>query len=152
MITDVLANAHLYRSLHGRLAAAFDFLQNSDLLNLPLGKTVIDGERLFALVQEYTPKPAAACRLEAHRRYWDVQYVASGTERMCWGNLSQMVVDEPYDTARDVGFFHGAGSLILVPAGSFTVFGPQDVHMPGVALDEAAGLVRKIVVKVEGWT
>lgn len=150
MIIDQLTNVHLYRSLHPRLAAAFDFLQQNDLLALPLGKTVIDGEHVFALVQEYTPKPAAAGRYEAHERYWDVQYVASGVERIGWGNLARMAVTEPYDADRDVGFFAGPGDLLLVPAGTFTVFAPQDVHMPGVAVDESpASRVRKVVVKVD---
>ena len=150
MIIDQLANARLYRGLHPRLAAAFDFLQNNDLLALPLGKTEIDGERVFALVQEYTPKPLAAGRYEAHERYWDVQFVARGVERMGWANIERMAITVPYDAERDVGFFEGSGDLVLVPTGSFTVFAPQDVHMPGLALDESHELlVRKVVVKVE---
>ena len=147
MITDCLANADLYRSLHPRLAAAFDWLRSTDLGRLPLGKTVIDGERLFALIQEYTPKPPELGKFEAHRRYWDVQYVARGVERMGWANLSEMAVSEPYSAERDVAFFTGRGSFIRVPAGSFAIFGPQDVHMPGVLAEEEV-LVRKIVLKV----
>ena len=59
---------------------------------------------------------------------------------------------EPYDAERDVAFFSGTASFIRVPAGSFAIFSPEDVHMPGVAAegDDAAGTVRKIVVKVRG--
>jgi len=58
----------------------------------------------------------------------------------------------PYNAEREVGFFTGKCNFIRVPAGSFTVFAPQDVHMPGVAPadEKAIGIVRKIVVKVEG--
>jgi YhcH/YjgK/YiaL family protein len=153
MILDLLANAPLYRGLPARLVAALEYLQQTELAALPLGKTVIDGERLFALVQEYTPKPASQGKFEAHRRYWDVQYVVSGVERMGWNALSRMAVSEPYSSQRDVAFFVGAGDFFLVPAGTFAVFGPSDVHMPGVAIDDrdAAGqtLVRKVVMKVE---
>ena len=150
MITDRLSNADLYRSLHPRLAAALDWLRATDLAALPLGKTVIDGERLFALIQEYTPKPPDLGKLEAHRRYWDVQYVARGEERMGWVNLAEAAVSEPHSQERDVAFFTGRGNFFRIPAGSFAMFGPQDVHMPGVAPEEGtAGLVRKVVVKVE---
>jgi YhcH/YjgK/YiaL family protein len=152
MILDVLDNAHLYRGLPPRLVAALDFLKNTDLAALSIGKTVIDGERLFALTQEYAPKPAALLKFEAHRRYWDVQYVVSGVERMGWNTLSRMTVSEPHDAERDVAFFRGEGDLFRVPAGTFTIFGPTDVHMPGVAVEEngpLGAMVRKVVLKVE---
>ncbi len=152
MITDRLANAALYRRLHPRLAAALDWLSATDLATVPLGKTLIDGENVFALVQEYTPKDAAQVKLEAHREYWDLQYVVDGAERMGWVNLAEVSVLEPHDAERDVAFFSGTASFVRVPAGSFAVFGPEDVHMPGVCLagEGEAGVVRKIVVKVRG--
>ena len=61
---------------------------------------------------------------------------------------TQMTVSEPHDSERDVAFFRGTGQFVLVPAGYFTIFSPQDVHMPGVAADPL-GIVRKVVVKVE---
>ncbi len=150
MITDLLANADLYRNLHPRLAAALDWLRSTDLASLPLAKTIIDGEHLFALIQEYTPKPPELGKLEAHRRYWDVQYVARGEERMGWVNLVEVTVSEPYSVEREVAFFTGKCNFFRVPAGSFAIFGPQDVHMPGVALEGGpASVVRKVVVKVE---
>ena len=153
MILDVLSNASLYRGLPAGLVEALDFLQQRDLDSLPLGKTAIDGERLFAIVQEYAPRAAALGKFEAHRRYWDVQYVARGAERMGWSTLGRMTVSQPHDAERDVAFFTGPGDWFLVPAGTFAIFSPSDVHMPGVAVDEsnlaAQELVRKIVVKVD---
>jgi biofilm protein TabA len=150
MILDLLSNASLYRGLPARLVAALDFLEAADLAALPLGKTVIDGQRLFALVQEYSPKSAYMLKYEAHRRYWDVQYVISGVERMGWNTLSRMAVSQPHDTERDVAFFTGSGDTFHVPAGTFAIFGPHDVHMPGIEPGGAAvSTVRKIVVKVD---
>src|SRR5262245_36384206 len=151
MILDALENAELYRGLPRRLVAALAYLRAIDLAALPIGKTIIDGERLFALTQEYAPKPAALLKYEAHRRYWDVQYVVRGVERMGWNTLARMTVSEPYSVERDVAFFGGEGDFFHVPAGTFAIFGPQDVHMPGVAIEEvsAVSVVRKIVLKVE---
>ena len=149
MILDTLSNASIYRGLPAGLVAALDFLQATDLAALPLGKTVIDGERLYALVQEYSPKPAEVGKFEAHRRYWDVQYVARGVERIGYSHLSRMTVSEPHSDERDVAFFTGPGDWLYVPEGTFAIFGPSDVHMPGVAVDAAESLVRKIVVKID---
>jgi biofilm protein TabA len=152
MILDVLENGGIYAGLPRQLVAAIEFLRTADLSALPLGKTVIEGERLFALTQEYTPRPAALLKFEAHRRYWDVQYVVSGTERMGWNTVARMTVSEPHDAERDVAFFRGEGDFFRVPAGTFAIFGPSDVHMPGVAIEEAGtagSLVRKVVLKVD---
>jgi YhcH/YjgK/YiaL family protein len=153
MIVDVLDNVDVYRGLPRPLVAGLDFLRRTDLAALACGKHVIDGDRLFALVQEYVPQAAALLKYEAHRRYWDVQYVVSGVERIGWNTLARMTVSEPYDPARDVAFFRGSGDLVLVPAGTFAIFGTSDVHLPGVVAEgdgaASSALVRKVVVKVE---
>ena len=151
MLIDHLSNSPLYASLHPRLAQALEFLRG-DMLALPLGKTVIDGENLFALVQEYQPKREEDCRWEAHRRYWDVQFIAQGAERMGWARTSEMEVTEPHSLERDVAFFAGQGDLLLVPAGCFTIFGPQDCHKPMIepGTPPPHTQVRKVVIKV-GW-
>ena len=150
MVIDRLANASLYVDVLPGLAAAFDWLRTTDLASLPEGKIVIDGEALFAIVAEYTPREPSRCVVEAHRAYWDVQFVAHGEERMGWISLPEAVESVPYSPERDVAFYEAHGtSFVRVPAGCFAIFGPQDVHMPGVAPEPGtAGLVRKIVVKV----
>jgi YhcH/YjgK/YiaL family protein len=75
-----------------------------------------------------------------------VQYVASGSERIGIASLHTMTVDMPHDTDRDVAFFHGTGDWFTLPAGSFAIFMPQDVHRPCVQVS-AAERVRKIVLK-----
>ena len=42
------------------------------------GKVAIDGDRIFAEIQEYTTKDPKDCRFETHRKYYDIQYVAEG--------------------------------------------------------------------------
>lgn len=169
MILDHLSRADLYFPLGPRFQRAFEFLRTADLLKLPLGKHEIEGDKVFALVQDYTPKPRRVGKFEAHERYWDVQYVAKGAERMGWAARSRMTISERYDPEREVMFFESSpspwlGNFFLVAEGHFTVFGPQDAHMPGVAVAEdnssdwtfsdllsgpGAVPVRKVVVKVE---
>ena len=162
MILDHLSRADLYFHLGPRFQKAFEFLRSAELLKLPLGRHEIEGDKVFALVQDYTPKPRSVGKFEAHERYWDVQFVAKGEERMGWSARDRLTITEPYDATREVMFFESAaekvqGDFVHVAEGFFTVFGPQDAHMPGVALAEAAvfdhyttgATVRKIVVKVD---
>jgi YhcH/YjgK/YiaL family protein len=124
------------------------YLQEHDGTRLPLGKTPIDGDQIFALVQDNTTKPKAEGVWEAHRKYIDVQFVAAGVEQMGWAKVDTLTVKKPYDADADYALFDGPGDFLTVPAGSFTIFFPQDGHIPGVAVNDQPSAVRKIVVKV----
>ena len=147
MIIDQLSNFTFYQALHPRLARALTILRDGALQPRPPGRHDIDGQEMYAIVNEYITELQTQGKWEAHRKYWDVQLVVSGVERMGYANIRNMTVAQPYDAACDAEFFDGAGSFLTVHAGMFAVFAPHDVHMPGIA-DGAPGPVRKIVVKV----
>jgi biofilm protein TabA len=146
VIVDRLANPAPVFQLPARLALAIDYLRANDLRSVSLGRHDIDGDRLFALVQEYTTRPADQCVWEAHRKYIDVQFVAFGVERMGYANIAHMREREAYDETFDVTFFEPGVDLVTIRAGTFAIFSPEDVHSPGHAAAEP-GLVRKVVVK-----
>lgn len=147
MILDQLANADLYSSVHSRFAQAFEFLTSTVLTELPSGKQTIEGEELFALVNDYSTQPLDICRFEAHRRYIDIQLMVRGREQIGVADLAAMSDDEPYVADRDIAFYRGQGDLITLREGTFAVFFPHDAHQPGIALGEPS-LCRKVVVKV----
>ncbi|MBX3000837.1 MAG: YhcH/YjgK/YiaL family protein [Caldilineaceae bacterium] len=129
-----------------RFAKAFHFLQTADLENAAPGRVDIEGDQIFALVQEYNTKPLEQGFWEAHRKYIDIQYVVSGEEYMGYANLAQLDAGE-YDAAKDFLPLHGDGSFVRLPAGMFTLFMPEDAHMPGMAVDQPQS-VKKVVVKI----
>jgi YhcH/YjgK/YiaL family protein len=114
---------------------------------LALGRHDLDGDRAFALVQEYTTRKADDCKWEAHRMYIDVQYVVRGAERMGYANITTAHEREPYDAARDVAFFEPGEDYVTVREGMLAIFGPEDVHAPCGAAGHPTP-VRKIIVKV----
>ncbi len=148
MIIDRLENVELYRGLAPGLVLAMEWLRSHDVRAMAAGRHDVDGDRLFALVQDVQTRPAAQCRLEAHRKYHDVQYVATGVERMGYANLSRVTkVTEEYDAEKDVGFYDGPIDWVTVAAGYFTVFTPEDAHAP-LCMVDAPAAVRKVVMKV----
>jgi YhcH/YjgK/YiaL family protein len=147
MIIDTLSHAGNYTSLTPGIAMAFKFLKRPDLATLQPGKHLIDADKIFALIQDYTTRPAGDCRWESHRRYVDVQFVLSGREQMGWAPLDLLQVTKPYDAEKDVQFLSGSGTMLPAPAGTFVIFMPHDAHMPCVA-DGDTCPVRKIVIKV----
>jgi YhcH/YjgK/YiaL family protein len=146
MISDQLINAGLYRTLGPAIARGLQFLAETDLAGLAPGKQELDGKRLFALVSDYTPKPAAECRWEAHRHYIDLQYMVSGLERIGVAFASRMR-ETSYEAARDLVWLEGAGDFLTFGAGQFLILWPGDAHMPGVTAG-APGTARKVVVKI----
>ena len=147
MIIDTLENSGRYECLHVRFKAAFHFLKNTNLAALPEGRFEIDGDRLFSLTQTYQTKPLEGGKLEAHRKYIDIQFVVSGEEYIGYAPLADQKPVEPFQTEKDIGFYHGDSSLTKISAGMFAIFYPNDAHLPSRYL-QAAAPVRKIVIKV----
>jgi len=147
MIIDKIENSNLYYGLGNRISKAFDYIHNTDLKNIKPGKYGIDGENIFALISEYKTKAESEGKLEAHRKYIDVQYVISGEELMGFAPLGDQIILEPYKEESDISFFKGEKSLTKVSAGMFAIFFPEDVHMPGISTEKVSD-VKKLVIKV----
>ena len=146
MILDTLDNYHLYQSINERIAKGFEFLHNTDLDAIPSGKHDIEGDTIFALVQEYQTKPLNECKLESHKKYIDIQYVIRGEEFMGITTKNNQKILE-VNEEKDYTFYEGSTSLVRVSKGMFTIFFPDDLHQPCVQTESAAE-VKKVVIKV----
>jgi YhcH/YjgK/YiaL family protein len=147
MIVDTLAQASRYEPLHPRFKAAFDFLRGAGLLSLPDGRTEIDGDALFALTQTYETQPIHNGKLEAHRKYIDIQFVISGEEHIGYAPLGGQPPAGPFDAAKDIGFYHGEASFTRLAPGMFAIFFPHDAHLPSRYLT-VPSQIKKVVLKV----
>jgi len=147
MIIDKIENAHIYKIIGERIRKSFEYIKSTDLKTLPTGKYEIDGDNIFALVSEYKTKPESEGKLEAHRKYIDVQYVISGEELMGFAPFGKQQILEPYKEENDIVFFTGDKSFTKVSEGMFAIFFPEDVHMPGISTGKISD-VKKLVIKV----
>jgi YhcH/YjgK/YiaL family protein len=149
MILDALDQWRTYASLSPRFEKAFAFLrQMTDAT--PVRRHEIDGDDVFALVQQYATQPAAGRPYESHRKYIDVQYVQRGREVMYWAPRPLLTtVTMPYQEEKDAALYAPipAGVPVRVQAGQFTIFFPEDGHVPGCAWDQPAEVL-KAVIKV----
>ena len=147
MILDKLKNYNKYFAGDSPFVKGFKFILNIDPANLADGKHEIDGENVFALVSSYTTKDASEKQPEAHRKYADIQYVIIGTESIGYAHLEGQKVTKEYDEENDIIFYDEVSFYFRLPTGSFAVFLPDDIHMPGIVDGEACN-VKKVVVKV----
>ena len=147
MIADNLKNAKLYYGLGERMEKALRYLQENDFSELEPGKYVVDGIKVFAVVQKYESKPMEIGKWEAHRKYIDIQYMVNGSENMGYAYIEDMKDIENYNEEKDIAFTEGKGSFLAMKSGMFAVFAPDDIHMPGIAIDKPQS-IKKVVVKV----
>lgn len=149
MIIAAVKDAHRYLSKNEKMQKAFDFLKENDLESLKVGKHLIDGNDVFALVQEYNTKEEEKCRFESHKRYIDIQVLVKGTEKMKWLHLESLELIEDDFEKSDKAFYKEktSGNEFTVHAGEFVIFYPEDGHKACIYEDKSS-FVKKIVLKV----
>ena len=150
MLTTTIGLAEQYEYLTERFQKAYAFLKQTDFSQYQEPCEIeIDGRDVYAQVQIYETKPADECRFEAHRRYFDIQYMAQGEEYMGFLPKDALKPDTDYDPETDLAFFRqpAAWGKILLSEGRFAAVSPDDGHMPR-CMAGTPRLVKKIVVKV----
>ncbi len=101
MILDDLTSAARYFSLHPGFRQGLEFLARPDLQSLASGRIDLDGDRLFALVNRDPGRGRHGTRLEAHRKYIDIQLLVAGGEEIGWRPTAECrQVTEAYDASR----------------------------------------------------
>ena len=147
MIQDKLEHACTYYGISARLKQGFEWLKNNDMVNMPDGKHIIDGDKIFANVQSYDTKDDAP--FEGHRKYIDIQYMIKGEEKVGVTDYSNCSTTEEYNEENDIEFLKSNvnAHYQVLEQGDFLVFFPQDVHKPGLDNNKKR-FVKKVIVKV----
>lgn len=151
MITSTLSQLHWYTLMSPHFAKAIDFALTTDLAALPVGKHEIDGENVFAIINEYITKSATECEWESHRKYADIQVVIAGSEKFGYSPQTNQQPSVPYAADKDVILYPGseaASGYILLNPGEFIIFFPSDLHQPEL-FNNRPEPVKKLVLKVK---
>jgi YhcH/YjgK/YiaL family protein len=138
-----------FNELHPLFPKAFEFLKRPDIADLPPGKYDIDGDRCWASVQEVELKPRSERRLEAHRRFIDIQAPLTGAEEIGLAAMSAEAKELPFDEERDFVLYDGQSEAVTLVPGEFIVFfPPNDAHAPCCRAMNGPERIKKVVVKV----
>ena len=145
VIVDNIENSSKYITLNDDFKLVFDFLKTHDLKLLECGRHELRGSEVFFNLQEYETKPIQ--KLEAHKKYIDIQVVAQGEEYMGYTNIKNTTVSEEYSEEKDVMFLNGNVDKIKADNKTFLIFYPQDAHMPALSIKENKK-VKKAIFKI----
>lgn len=150
MITDKIDSAEIYYGLGKRIAQGLALLKDPAVLNAAKGRHEVDGDNLYYMADDYDSKPENQGRIEAHRKYIDIQYVISGREWIGCRTLDGLKLETPYNPDKDIEFYTRAEPMtrLDMEAGTFCILWPHEAHMPCRMFDKPVP-VKKIVVKVK---
>lgn len=103
----------------------------------------------YVNIESYQTQTFETRRYESHRKYIDIQYIISGEENIVTAPLDKLQIEEAYNTAKDIAFYRNNfyGTDNILKAGDMLLLGPDDGHMPCVAVGKPCG-VRKAVFKI----
>ena len=148
MITDKLEYYNIYTRISDRIANALMYLLTTDLKSLENGSYTVEEDEIFALVSEYTTKPAIELKWESHFKFVDIQVLIEGEEKIGFAPIEYMKIIETYNEDKDIQILAGKGDYLTARPGSFTMFFPHDAHQPGISV-EGPAKVKKLVLKVK---
>ena len=146
MIFDSIKNYRHYAGLGADFLDVFELFHGNSFKKEAGRYEFKNG--IFYLVQSYNTKPESEGAFEAHRKYIDIQFISDGRERHNAGHISFMNTSIPYNQEKDIEFFTGSGSTLILHSGFFAVYFPEDVHMPNLQIGDDPEHVIKAVAKI----
>ena len=144
---DLLANIGNYRGMNRNLDKAIDYLMSVDINTLPLGKTEIDGDRVFLQVMEARTHELTDESYEVHRDYMDIQIDIDGCEVIETALNGVTPIGEYRPDFQKAAACAGAGGRCVMGPGRFILCMAGEAHGPGGCLEQPED-IKKCVVKV----
>lgn len=149
MIYDLLENIENYKGMSQNLDRAITYLLETDLETLPLGKTEIDGDRVFLQVMEADTHELADDGYELHRENMDIQIDIEGCEVISTALDGVSLIGEYRPDFQKAAVYGGSGKACrcVMGPGRFIICMAGEAHAPGGCLGQPQR-IKKCVVKV----
>jgi biofilm protein TabA len=151
ILGDIRNWNHEKGAYHSAIVKGIDYILHTDISELDPGRYEIQGDEIFALIQEVQTKPILENKPESHAQYIDIQYLIRGVEEVIGVSrvgLKNEVAENKFET-KDIAFYKSVEteSFIKMHPGMFVVFFPSDIHRP-CCYENHAGLIKKVVIKI----
>lgn len=136
-----------YKNYSKNMECAINYVLSHELTELPLGKTVIDGDKVYINKSNPETKIAEEQQYEVHHRYIDIQIDLDGDEKLYILNCSKKCT-HPFDEAGDYALYANEtpDTICNMNKDYCVVCLPNEIHMPCVR--NTTEKVLKCVVKV----
>lgn len=151
MIIINLKDSATIEALHPAFKPLFDYLKSHNLLDMPLGRKELDGERLFINNDNPTLLAAEEQRMEVHRRYIDVHIPLDHDEILGWKSTHLCHdLSSDYEDDKDRMFYNDRPSTyVTLHPGEVCICYPEDAHAPIIGCGSMRKAVAKVMVESE---
>jgi len=151
MILGNVENLGSLDYLGHKMKEILEYLRDTDFTRGEAGKIVLEGKDLFINVVDTVTEPRENRKAESHKRYADIQFVASGKESIGVGvDTGNNKPSVEYNSEKDITFYMDVEKEVLLDLhpGDFGIFFPEDIHRPKCHNNGEKSEVRKIIVKI----
>lgn len=126
-----------------------DYLKSNDFAAMETGVYDLEGKDIYVQVFDAETGPVEEKRPESHEDYLDIQFLVTGEEKLGFTPNTGAYEVAEHILERDLIFYKSVENegFVYATPGCFTVFFPNDIHRPAVAVAEPM-VIRKVVVKV----
>ena len=116
-----------------------------------IGKTIFDGENLYASSSAYSTENREARKFENHRRYADIQMLSEGEEYIDVCFTASSLPENNYSAESDIEFLDLGEkyTTVTLRAGEFLLLLPGEWHRPCISVGKEPCECRKIVTKIK---
>ena len=136
------------KSLSQKIQECIKFTKENNLKEYNPGSYEIPGTDIKFNIGKYNTKPENECFWESHLKYIDVQIMLNGKEYIAFNNirnLKQVKIEKENDF---IGYEGDELFRVLIENGDVLILYPEDIHMPGMRVDESIP-VEKVVFKID---
>jgi biofilm protein TabA len=149
MIVDTLQNASKYFTVHPLFAKAFEYIKQTDLDTIEMGRYEIDEDKLKAIFSNKKGMTAgeSIAKFECHNKHIDIQLCIDGVEQIGWKPREKCKTENGgYNAEKDVQLYSDQPDMFFtLTNGQFAILFPEDVHAPMIGDNE----IKKLVIKVK---
>lgn len=150
MIIGKIQDLNKFKGISNNINTAIEWLEKTDILNLPVGKYEIDGKNVYANRQSYLGKDVKDCKAENHDFYMDLQIVIKGSEGFGYADIlnPSLKVLEPYNEVKDVTKYTVDDEIVyVVNDNHYALVFKEDIHRPQIKIND--NQIEKLVLKIK---
>jgi YhcH/YjgK/YiaL family protein len=127
----------------------FEWFENLHQDN-PDGERLIRDHEIYANFMTAETQPREKLLMEAHKKFIDLHYCIWGGEKIEWAPTKLLTIQKEYDHKTDATLYNPSKTVdsIIVAAGKFAIFFPDEAHMPKI-YNDTNKLVKKVVIKIK---
>lgn len=132
--------------------AAFKWLAETDLLNIPKGKLMIPGTNIRASIEDSKNEPLEKRKSESHRKKIDFMYVVKGSEGFMLLDHNTSTPNCEYSEEKDViryDYILEKSHFFTSTPKRFVICFPSDWHIAKVKTPFSDQSLRVVVLKID---